>query len=201
MVSNQARTQLVQALRRLENFPPEAGLPSAQKNESEIRKAYYKVTTGSLHWVFPAGTQAEALAEPDLAPLPGAPEVLLGLCNLRGDLIPVYQLHSLLGTRPPDAFTALVLGGGEDRVGLAVDRLPIRLLIAESDALAANTEGLPSGLGEMAFREFHQNEQAHYQLDVDALNAKLLRLARQNTGHNHRHSTPSRSHSVPGATP
>ena len=44
-----------------------------------------------------AGTVAEVIAPPAVTPLPGTPEWLLGIANLRGDIISVVDLQKLWG--------------------------------------------------------------------------------------------------------
>jgi purine-binding chemotaxis protein CheW len=66
--------------------------------------------------------QVQALG--DLTRMPDAPEHLLGVTNLRGQVLPVFDLRALLGVaRPPlcDMTRLLVLGESEAELGILAD--------------------------------------------------------------------------------
>lgn len=126
MNDSDARAQLVRALNRLAELPADAGMPVAESTREELSRACYQFTTGAFEWVFPVGADAEVLPRADIAPLPGSQASLAGLCQLQGQLICVYQLHSLLNQPPPARTDTLILGRGEHRVGLLIDGLPQR---------------------------------------------------------------------------
>jgi twitching motility protein PilI len=66
---------------------------------------------------------SEVVVEPAIFPVPKAPEWLLGLVNVRGNIVPVFDLWKFVSTQMPqrDACTVLVLNLGEDAVGLVID--------------------------------------------------------------------------------
>ncbi len=68
----------------------------------------------------------EILQPRPLTPVPGAPPAVLGVFNLRGELVPAVDSHGLLGERrpedPPDPKIVVVRAGGRS-FGLPVDRL------------------------------------------------------------------------------
>jgi purine-binding chemotaxis protein CheW len=60
----------------------------------------------------------------DCTPVPGAPEHLLGVANLRGAVLAVFDLRPLLGVAadaPPDLGRVLVLGDGQAELGAPAD--------------------------------------------------------------------------------
>ena len=69
----------------------------------------------------------EVINQALIAPLPGTAEHFLGLCNLRGELVPVYQLHGLLAKPLPMQKTILVIGRGDKSLGLVIDKLPMAM--------------------------------------------------------------------------
>lgn len=196
-IQQSAQERLRSALGRLAHLPADAGLPAAgAQAQADPTEPYYRFETGEAHWVFPAGVRAEALAQPDWAPLPGASRVLLGLCNLRGELVPVYQIHSLLGDEPPSSPTVLIIGGETQRVGLAVDGLPTRLLIRTADTRATEPERWPEALRSLIVNEFQHQGQSLLQLDVNGLGEALCEYAQ---GQNP--TAEPTSHSSSGVTP
>jgi purine-binding chemotaxis protein CheW len=60
----------------------------------------------------------------DLAPVPGAPPAVLGVRNLRGQILPIIDLAALLGIGPAaDPRRVLVVEAGGTMAGLAIDEV------------------------------------------------------------------------------
>lgn len=71
----------------------------------------------------------------EIAPVPGAPEVVLGVRNLRGQVLPVFELASVLGiAREGIAQSLLVIEHDGSRAGFAIDE------VADVGVLAAPSE-------------------------------------------------------------
>lgn len=69
---------------------------------------------------------SEVMALGRWTPVPGQPPYLLGVTNLRGEIRPVLDLHSLLGLTPPATEVrcwVVFLKAGGAEVGLRVDAL------------------------------------------------------------------------------
>lgn len=78
----------------------------------------------------------------DLVRMPGAPDHLLGLTNLRGEILPVFDLRALLGlsrARLDDLSRLLVLGDGEPELGILADAV-LELERRRPDELLAAAE-------------------------------------------------------------
>jgi purine-binding chemotaxis protein CheW len=68
----------------------------------------------------------EIIKVPDLTEVPRAPAAVLGIISLRGTIVPVVDLRTLLYLPQAEATRAarvLVLRGGDEPVGLLVDRV------------------------------------------------------------------------------
>ncbi len=68
----------------------------------------------------------EVVAVPELTPLPGTPEFLAGICNIRGRITSVVNLKALLGLPRKglsDFHTVIVARSGSMEMGLLVDRI------------------------------------------------------------------------------
>jgi purine-binding chemotaxis protein CheW len=78
----------------------------------------------------PIGWVREVVTAPSLTRLVTAPSIVLGLFNLRGDIVPLLDTPSLLGVGPagPVAF-AVVLDTHAGVVGLSTDAFPTRRLL------------------------------------------------------------------------
>lgn len=74
----------------------------------------------------PATAVVEIVRAATPSPLPGAPEVVLGLLNLRGAMVPVFDVRARLGF-PARALRAsdhlVIADAGPRRVALVVDRV------------------------------------------------------------------------------
>jgi chemotaxis signal transduction protein len=116
----------------LEYFEPPAGahlalVSHARKEETRTRYGYRAAGLGLL---IDPNAGSEVLPMPRIAPLPGGPAGLAGLINLRGNLVPLYDLRALLGlpSRPAGVEAlALVFGEGDTAVGVIAEGYPLSL--------------------------------------------------------------------------
>ena len=72
-----------------------------------------------------------------LCPIPNSAAWFLGLINLRGNLVPVFDLHKLLQLKPKEDTTPmlLILGSGESAGAMLIDGLPLHLNFFDNDKL------------------------------------------------------------------
>lgn len=82
----------------------------------------------------------------DFTPVPGTPPLLLGLTNLRGEVLPVFDLRDLVGIAPKgltDLSRLLVLGDEREELGILADEahevrmLGLHEVLDPPDALGA----------------------------------------------------------------
>jgi purine-binding chemotaxis protein CheW len=64
---------------------------------------------GADWYAVPMGDAREVLDAPVLTSLPTSPPSVLGLCNLRGDIVPVFDTGVLLGLGPIASFTSVAI--------------------------------------------------------------------------------------------
>jgi purine-binding chemotaxis protein CheW len=89
-------------------------------------------------YAIPVDWVREVVAGPLVARLVTAPPIVLGLFNLRGDIVPLLDTAALLGLDPvDDPSFAVVLDGEHGLVGLAATAFPSR---AQLDAPTAPSE-------------------------------------------------------------
>lgn len=110
--------------------PPEgAHLVTGAEGSKEARARYgYRV--GELGLLIDADVGSEVLSRPQIASLPRTPPGFLGLINLRGNLVPLYELGDLLGVASRRSGTGnlvLVFGQGEQAVGVMIEGYPVAL--------------------------------------------------------------------------
>jgi chemotaxis signal transduction protein len=85
------------------------------------------VRVGNLHLLCPADAGREVILPLPASRLPHTPAWLLGIANVRGALVPVVDLASALEVERNDLIRPflLILGAGEDAIGLLVNGLPV----------------------------------------------------------------------------
>jgi purine-binding chemotaxis protein CheW len=82
-------------------------------------------------YAVPVGWIREVVVASALAPLVTAPPVVLGLFNLRGQIVPLFDTAALLGLgRVPAATFALVLQSPHGLFGLAATAVPRRAVLS-----------------------------------------------------------------------
>ena len=109
----------------LDRFELPAELVLASVAEKEVLRYGYKI--GTLGMLIQMGSGSEVLQMPAISTLPGAPVWLLGLINLRGNLIPVFDLRQVLGVTSPalgEKPLVLVFDQGDKAVGIIIDDFP-----------------------------------------------------------------------------
>ncbi|MBI5891584.1 MAG: chemotaxis protein CheW [Nitrosomonadales bacterium] len=109
----------------LERFEPPSEMVLAAAVEE--KRARYGFRISSLGILIKPGCNSEVLHKPDIWDLPGSSPWLLGLINLRSNLVPVFDLRQLFGLPQRDVAApqlVLVLDQGDKAVGLLIDDFP-----------------------------------------------------------------------------
>ncbi len=125
-------------------------------------------------YALPAALIAEVIRVPAIARVPQAPKSLLGLVNLRGSVIPVASMRSVLGRSEAASSPAsrLIVLGGSAPVALAVDEVAALVNIDPARVSASDAE-LAAETGEQLTGVFQLDTQVAKILDIE----RLLRQA------------------------
>jgi twitching motility protein PilI len=110
----------------LGRFSPTEDLLAAGPEEIVVR-GRYGFRVGSLSLLIDADTGSEVIRVQNISTLPGSAPWLLGLINLRGNLVPIFDLRLVLGLDGSDGTQTrlvLILDKGEDAVGMIIDDFP-----------------------------------------------------------------------------
>ena len=93
---------------------------------AQLGQDYCVFTRSGRDFALSVSAAHEVLAGKAATPVPQAPATLAGVVNLRGEVLPLVQLDSLLGM-PPRPYSAgnqiVVVSSDEVDVGLVVDRV------------------------------------------------------------------------------
>lgn len=93
---------------------------------ADKRSLQFGFRIGGFNFLVGRGCFCEVLIDAGVYRLPNSPEILSGLTNLRGNLVPVYRLETLFereACRLRQRYV-LVLGKVENAVGICVDTIP-----------------------------------------------------------------------------
>ena len=86
-----------------------------------MRRVHVRVGIGAEHYALPVDRVLEVAELGDVTLLPGSPPEVIGVCNLRGQVIPVIDLARVLDLPRGEPERIVVTELGERRAGLAVD--------------------------------------------------------------------------------
>lgn len=109
----------------LARFEPPAGMVLAAATEEKRGRYGFRVAT--LGFLIKPGCSSEVLHMPDIWDLPGSAPWLLGLVNLRSNLVPIFDLRLLFDLPQRDVEQrplVLIFDQGEKAVGLLIDGFP-----------------------------------------------------------------------------
>lgn len=77
-------------------------------------------------YAVPLESLREVIAQPRITHLPAAPSVVLGLVNVRGEILPLFDLAALLGTgRTSTPLFAAVVELAKGRAAVAASAVPV----------------------------------------------------------------------------
>ncbi len=119
-----------------------AGPENAAGNEIQYRARCYGFSIDNLNLLAPQGLYCELLTGNPISPLPNSPNHFLGLTNVRGNLVPVYQLEPLLELAPLKSFYTLIFGHPANAAGLVIRKKPQPMDVTDVEGKAA-PEALP----------------------------------------------------------
>jgi len=89
-----------------------------------VTGSHLHVGVGAERYALPVRDVIEVAALEELTTVPGAPRAVMGVQNLRGQVVPVVDLGAVLGLPGTNGRRAVVIvDDAGDPAGLAVDRL------------------------------------------------------------------------------
>ena len=124
--TGRASSQQVSPSEALQRFQPPAGAStSIGIRQASMSISRFGFRIGQFHLLIQPNTLSEVIIHASIYPIPSMPAWFVGTANIRGNLIPVFDLHHLLETgEPGKTQTVLVLDQGADGVGMLIDGLP-----------------------------------------------------------------------------
>ncbi len=163
----------------LAQFEPSGPVQTAATEEEE--RVRYGFRVGALGLLIPLETGSEVLEMPAVTPLPGAPSGFLGLINLRGNLVPLYELRGPLHMEPRRTGRnplALVFDQGERAVGVVIEEFPVALPMLQP---LAGLPQLPDALQDHVRGGYVRDEMVWLEFDHGAFFDEMSRGIRLQT--------------------
>jgi chemotaxis signal transduction protein len=145
---------------------------AALAQQAKLKRYGYRV--GNLGLLVPANTLSEVLRQFVIYPLPNVQPWFRGLVNLRGNVVPVYELGQLLGyeSSAESLEHLLILDKGADAVGILVARLPVACEV-ETWEKAEAVGNIPASLADHVTEAYVNNEALWISFDHKAFFSSL----------------------------
>jgi len=152
-------------------LPPElaalAAPPQLEANPDEIVRQAFRI--GAMRLLAPFAVASELVEMPGVYPLPRTPANLLGLVNLHGRIVPLFDLANVFETTHAarEKRMVLVIGHGNDAAGIVIDGLPRRLVFSPDDQIIA--PALPAGAANAVIATYLQGKDAWFEFNYAQL--------------------------------
>ena len=142
---------------------------SAELVTAQVR---YGFRIGSIGLVVAEDKDCEVIDDASISPIPNTPVWLCGLLNLRGNLVPVFDLKLLFGIEQQnqDKQRLLMVDEGDMAVALRIDGLP---RVVDTRHRSARLPPMPEVLREHVHAAYVHEDTIWLDVDVEAFFASL----------------------------
>jgi purine-binding chemotaxis protein CheW len=116
----------------------------------DLKHQYILLALGKIQFALPLSCTLEIGRHPAITPLPNLPNWVLGICNIRGEIISFINLKAFFGISPTGAKSShrfLIIHNQNLKVGIIVDRIMGILSLNQIDSHLQNS---PFREGEIA---------------------------------------------------
>ena len=161
---------------------PSAALNRLQLDEEELRneaaatlataehaQQRHGVAIGSFSVLLPGDAVSEVVKGATIYPVPKTASWVKGLLNLRGNLVPVFNLaeHFDANAQAPESPQIIAVGKAEQAIALIVDGIP--RLASTRQAISHSTLPLPEGIRNHVRQAFVDDDTMWLELDLSGL--------------------------------
>ena len=109
----------------------------AEDEEDRNKKRFYGFKINNIRLLLDTNVRSEVINHADVTPIPLMPKCIKGLCNVRGNLVPVYDLYEKFGLNKAastiDNKKILVLDEKQDMAAIEIDEMITTLEFDEKD--------------------------------------------------------------------
>lgn len=164
--SNEVVGSLLSPSEALTRFVP-GGTVQAGETRA-VAPIRFGARVGDIGLLIPLGMLSELVEDAEIYPLPTTPLWFQGLINLRGSLVPVFDLKALFENvgQKAERTNLLVLNSREEAVGILINGLPMTLDVAQT---LEQLPVLPPVLREYSQAVYVLGEEVWVEFDFDGL--------------------------------
>ena len=128
---------------------PDISLLGINHSLEEYHQQRYGFKISGIGFLILPNTLCEVMKNFTVYPIPNTKPWMKGLVNVRGNLIPVYDLslHLELSSEPMNYESLLIVDRGQDSAGVLIDGLPVPFDTSEWQKLPSAPR-LPSGISD-----------------------------------------------------
>ena len=146
--------------------------PGTERNPDEIVRQAFRI--GRMRLLAPFEVSSELTEMPPVYPLPRMPANLLGLVNLHGRILPLFDLAALLETEhlAREKRMLLVIGHGNNAAGIVIDGLPRRMAFLPESQIVP--PALPAAAAGALRASYSAGRDAWYEFDYAQLLDQLV---------------------------
>lgn len=142
-----------------------------------VKVSYHTFSIGNIGILLPKHSINEVIEKLASCQLPNTSEVLYGMANLRGTIIPIFDLHEQFNINSTKMHNRkiLVIGKGVDAAAVLIDELPITISISEQDR-CLQVPALPEMLQHVVKESYQLNDTLWHELDLPDFFANLSKI-------------------------
>lgn len=164
----------------VDHFDPFEGLG---KLEEDIKHLRYGIDICNQNLLFDKTILCEATINSGVHPVPNVPKWISGMINLRGNLIPVFQIDKFLTDSKEQLKNnkiVFVIGQGADAVGLLISELPVAVEIDEEniDTITPPAD-TPEIFTDSVNAAYEVDEKVWLEIDIDTVINNLNSLEQE----------------------
>jgi twitching motility protein PilI len=145
---------------------------SVEENPNQIVRQAFRI--GRMRLLAPFATASELTEMPSVYPLPRMPANLLGLVNLHGRIVPLFDLAPLFETEhlAREKRMLLVIGHGKEAAGVVIDGLPRRMVFMPESRI--DSPALPASAATAVLATYLAGDDAWFEFDYASLLDQLV---------------------------
>jgi purine-binding chemotaxis protein CheW len=146
--------------------------PVVEESPDDVVRQAFRI--GQMRLLSPFTASSELVEMPTVYPLPRMPANLLGLVNLHGRIVPLFDLAALFETQhlPREKRMVLVIGHGNDAAGIVIDGLPRRLVFKPESQIV--TPALPAAAASAVIASYVHGTDAWFEFNYASLLEQLV---------------------------
>ncbi|VAW92041.1 hypothetical protein MNBD_GAMMA22-2317 [hydrothermal vent metagenome] len=142
--------------------------------DDSIKYSYHAFIIGNIGILLPRNETNEVTEQLATCLLPNTNEVLFGMANLRGNIIPIFDMHAHFNieTKKDHNRKVLVIGKDAHAAAVLIDELPVTLAISQQDKCSV-TPSLPKEIQQHLKNSYQIQDKIWIEVDLTSLFFKL----------------------------